>query len=590
MKNKKVISKSLSYLFKTISKKETLLMILALFSMATVGYLINYPAIALGNLINLVITNLDNGIAESSSTIITILLVLMFAEILNIIRKYIVERIATNLEQKQYVSVVSNLLRADTTVLHNFRMGGVTVKIHRSVAGIVQLLKISFMDFFPIIMISIMAFILSAENVYVPIIMLTVTVTSFYITKKQIESQDGIRRQLFSKKENIGAEISEKLTNIEYVKTSGNVDKEIQKMAVNSKSLSDTEFVHHKAMMKFDFVKNLIEILGFIAVIFVSIIHVKSGLIQAGSVLTFAMLYKSFTTPLKELHRIIDEGYEACMTVEDLIELNEIKKSRNIQGNHLLTTDDMVGNNIIDIKGLSVTFKGSDQQLKILNNISLKIFKGQKVGFAGESGSGKTTLVKAIAGLVDSFSGSVNLWGKNILDIEKNILSDYMSYLPQVTPIFNGTVKDNILYPVQNNNSNNIEQAALEAKFTDVINKMEKGLDNRLNEGGKNMSGGEKQRLLLTTLFIKKPQIAILDESTSALDSITQDSIQKSIAKLGQETNQTLLVIAHRLKMLKDMDIIYVLKEGVIIEKGSYDDLIKNENSYFSELASKESI
>ena len=203
MKNKKVISKSLSYLFKTISKKETLLMILALFSMATVGYLINYPAIALGNLINLVITNLDNGIAESSSTIITILLVLMFAEILNIIRKYIVERIATNLEQKQYVSVVSNLLRADTTVLHNFRMGGVTVKIHRSVAGIVQLLKISFMDFFPIIMISIMAFILSAENVYVPIIMLTVTVTSFYITKKQIESQDGIRRQLFSKKENI---------------------------------------------------------------------------------------------------------------------------------------------------------------------------------------------------------------------------------------------------------------------------------------------------------------------------------------------------------------------------------------------------
>lgn len=167
--------------------------------------------------------------------------------------------------------------------------------------------------------------------------MFIVLILAVNITKAQIKSQDGIRRSLFKKKEDIGSEISEKISNIEYVKSTGNIAYESKLMKKFATSLSETEFTHHKYMMSYDFAKNITEIFGFVAVIMISIWLAKSESIQPGVILIFALLYKAFSSPLKELHRILDEGYEACMTVEDLINLHNIKQSENAIGKSVIS-------------------------------------------------------------------------------------------------------------------------------------------------------------------------------------------------------------------------------------------------------------
>lgn len=592
MSTKRTFLIAIHYLYIEIGRKDLWKMFVAVVAMLFVGWLMNYPSIMLGDLVDSVVIDKEKGIEEAVFYIFIIGALFLLAEMLTLLRKYLVERVGTSLEREQYVKIVMKLMGADTRVLQQYRSGGLNVKIHRNIEGVVRLLKISFMDFFPVVATSAVAFIMASKNVYIPVIMLVVLMLSIYITRLQIESQDGIRRSLFRKKEDIGSEISEKISNIEYVKSSGNVQYEERLMNDFATSFSETEFTHHKYMMSFDLLKNLIEIAGYISVVVVSIWMAMAGEILPGSVLTFALLYKAFSLPLKELHRILDEGYEACMTVEDLVALHDIEQSANACGK--VNIDQMKtanGKELIRVQGLSLSYpEKSGSETGILDGISLSIGKGEVIGFAGESGSGKSTFVKTLIGLVDGFSGDVEIFGLPIRDVDKSSLSNEIAYIPQVSPVFSGSVRDNVLYGVSEISDDEMLKAMEKSKFDVVLEGMEGRLDAKLIEGGKNLSGGEKQRLLLTSIFAKQPNLIILDEATSALDPIMQDAVHSSLLDMQRERNATLLIVAHRLRMLQDVDRIYVFKSGRVVEIGSYDKLNNESDSYFSELVRKEEL
>jgi|TARA_Y100000310_G_scaffold270007_1_gene283587 ABC-type multidrug transport system fused ATPase/permease subunit len=219
-----------------------------------------------------------------------------------------------------------------------------------------------------------------------------------------------------------------------------------------------------------------------------------------------------------------------------------------------------------------------------LKKVSLDIFKGDKIGIVGDSGSGKSTFGKILLGLYKVKSGKISIDNKDYYETDhENILKNISSVL-QETELFDMTLKENITILGKPDNSL-FKKAIKIAQLEDVIKNLPKGINTLLGEKGYKLSGGERQRIGIARAIYKNPGIMILDEATSALDTKTELGIQRGIENLE---NKTMLIIAHRISTLKNVDRIIVFDKGKIVEQGNFKDLIKNKNSKFYKLWSKE--
>ena len=217
---------------------------------------------------------------------------------------------------------------------------------------------------------------------------------------------------------------------------------------------------------------------------------------------------------------------------------------------------------------------------KVLSELSLKINPGSSVALVGESGSGKSTIVKLLIGLIKPKKGKVLIDGQNLNELNLNDFYDQVTYISQESPIFDGTLRENLVFDKKMSDEEIIKvlnYVCLD-KFYDNL---ENGLETQVGEKGIKMSGGERQRVALARLFFDNSKIIILDEATSALDNITEKQVMKNIINLLK--NRTIIIIAHRLETIKDVDNIYVLSNGKIVETGNYDNLLKK-NGYFKKL------
>lgn len=226
----------------------------------------------------------------------------------------------------------------------------------------------------------------------------------------------------------------------------------------------------------------------------------------------------------------------------------------------------------------------SDDYKKILNQINLTIKKGEKIAFVGESGSGKSTLVKMIIGLLKYECGEILYDKKPLKEFSLESLYKKVSYLSQDTPVFDGTIRENLVFDKEVSDVD--IYASLEAtQLLPMITSIDNGIDTRIGEKGTCLSGGEKQRLALARLWFDHTEIVILDEVTSALDNVTESIVMKNV--LAQVKNATVIAIAHRLSSISDFDKIVVFKEGEIVESGTFEALLER-NNYFGELYRKE--
>ena len=219
-----------------------------------------------------------------------------------------------------------------------------------------------------------------------------------------------------------------------------------------------------------------------------------------------------------------------------------------------------------------------EPEREILKDISFKLEKGKCIAIVGPSGSGKSTLINLIPRLYDVCGGKVSFDGIDVRSLDLAFLRRNIGIVSQETYLFNGTVRDNLLYAKPDATEEELIEACKQANIYDFIQKQEDGLDTVVGNRGLKLSGGEKQRISIARILLKDPVLMIFDEATSALDSISEQKIQEAIEPLI--ATRTSILIAHRLSTILAADEILVVKDGEIVEKGSHEQLIRQNGVY----------
>lgn len=225
----------------------------------------------------------------------------------------------------------------------------------------------------------------------------------------------------------------------------------------------------------------------------------------------------------------------------------------------------------------------------VFNGLSLDIDAGKTVALVGPSGSGKSTTVSLLERFYDPLSGSITLDGTDLREINVQWLREHIGLVSQEPVLFARSIKENIAYGMPGATDDEIIQVARSANAHDFISKFPSGYDTHVGDKGAQLSGGQKQRIAIARILLKNPKILLLDEATSALDSESEYVVQEALDGLLGKGNRTTIVIAHRLSTIRNADLIAVVKDGIIVEKGTHDDLLATPGSEYGKLVEAQS-
>ena len=285
----------------------------------------------------------------------------------------------------------------------------------------------------------------------------------------------------------------------------------------------------------------------------------------------YLILFSQLISPFKSISKAIydsSQGIAALNRIDAV--LNEEEKIVDSPN----ALEKLIFKNEISFE--NIHFKYDEQE--ILNNISFQIPHGETVALVGHSGAGKTTLADLLIRLHDVSIGQITIDGHNIKNINSSALRSLMGVVSQESILFNDNVYNNIAFGDSDVNEEKVIEAAKMANAHEFIIALENGYKTIIGDGGNKLSGGQKQRISIARALYKNPQILILDEATSSLDTASEKAVQQALDRLMQ--NRTSLVIAHRLSTIKNAQKIIVLDKGKIVEMGSHDELIKQNNFY----------
>ena len=567
-----------------MEKPEKTALIFASILMLITGVLTNLPAVILGRLVDKLVGTENFDLSIAIPFIGLIIGIILVREALTVVRKYFVENVATQTDKKQTVNVIEHLLKTDIANINQQQIGSLHGRIFRSIQGMIKIIKLGFLDFFPVFFSALAAIAIAlTQKPLLASVMILVIPAGLFLIVWQISSQKGIRVALLRGKEKIDGTVVEMLGGIETVRALNTENKEVAKVEEVAEGMRKKEIRHHIFMALFDSGKYLNEGLFYVLVISLSIFLAAQEIITKGDILVYSILFLSITGPLREIHRILDEAHESSIRVNNLYDL--LNQPRDISfrahGKKETTSNN---SNAIEINKLSFKYGNSP----VLRDINLIIKNGEKIGIVGASGCGKSTLIKILLRLVHGYSGKIQIFGKNLDAMDREEIADRIAYVPQKTHIFSGSIRDNIVYGCQRENINDrdVVRAAKLANLYEEIENSLGGLMGRVAENGNNLSGGQKQRLAIARLILKSPELLILDEATSALDNTNETKIQRNIEQLFKD--KTTITIAHRLTTLKNTDRIFVFERGKIVQEGNYDGLANQKGLFQDFLKQKE--
>ena len=297
------------------------------------------------------------------------------------------------------------------------------------------------------------------------------------------------------------------------------------------------------------------------------------GAFTVGSLVAFNVLVGRFFIPINELSGLYNEFQSGNAAVKKLADLlgtePSVKESENA-----FNIKELKG----DIRFNDVSFSYEDD-LTVLNNISLHIEAGKTISFVGPTGAGKSTIAKLICRFYDPTRGSITLDNINLKDISLQSLHRQLGIVPQEPFLFHGTIKENILFARPDATDEEVVEACKAVGIEDMIKRLPEGLETHCHERGSSLSSGERQLLALARAFLSKPRVLILDEATSNIDQQNEARIEKALDKLLE--GRTAIIIAHRLATTRRADVIVVVDEQKIVEMGSHEELIQKKGSYF---------
>lgn len=233
-----------------------------------------------------------------------------------------------------------------------------------------------------------------------------------------------------------------------------------------------------------------------------------------------------------------------------------------------------------DVEFKDVTFKYPDGEEYVLEHFNLKVPQGTNVAIVGETGAGKSTLVNLVCRFFEPTEGQVLIDGKDVRERSVGWLHSHIGYVLQTPHLFSGTVRENLLYGKEDATQEELDAACASVNADKIIARLENGYDSVVGEGGNTLSTGEKQLLSFARAILADPAIFVLDEATSSIDTITEKLIQDAIEKLMR--GRTSFVIAHRLSTIRSADVILVVQDGKIVERGRHEELLAKRGYYYN--------
>ncbi|RCX19469.1 ATP-binding cassette subfamily B protein [Anaerobacterium chartisolvens] len=312
-----------------------------------------------------------------------------------------------------------------------------------------------------------------------------------------------------------------------------------------------------------------------IVLLWIGAVEVLHGNLTAGELLAFNALLAYFTTPIENLVNLQPQLQTAIVAADRLGEILDLEIEKSKDESKKIIPDTLRG----DIEFKNIHFRYGTRQL-IIEGLDLKISQGEKIALVGESGSGKTTLIRLLMKFYQCEKGELLINGINIKDLNVEVLRDKIAYISQNIFLFTDTIKENLSLGCDEVDYEKIVDACKRAKIHDFINSQPLRYDTIIEENGANLSGGQKQRLAIARAILKKPDIIIMDEATSSLDSTTEKAIEMTMHEFS--TNITTIIIAHRLSTVMRCDRIYVMNNGKIVESGSHAELIGSRGRYYN--------
>ena len=323
-------------------------------------------------------------------------------------------------------------------------------------------------------------------------------------------------------------------------------------------------------------ITNFVGNVGYVAVCLLGGVLAGGGNISIGDIQAFIQYVRQFNQPISQLAQtmnMLQSTAAAAERVFEFLDEEELEKE----------TPKITKDELEKIKG-SVTFAdvnfGYLKDQTIINDFSLHVHSGQTVAIVGPTGAGKTTIVKLLMRFYELNGGTIFIDGKDIRDFARKDLRSLFGMVLQDTWLFNGTIKENLMYSKLDASDQEVQEACKVAYVDHFVQTLEDGYDTVINEESSNISQGQKQLLTIARAFLKDPKILILDEATSSVDTRTEVLIQKGMERLME--GRTSFVIAHRLSTIRDADTIIVMKDGDIVELGNHESLLEKDGFYAS--------
>ena len=420
-----------------------------------------------------------------------------------------------------------------------------------------------------IMMLSINVIMALATIVLVPIAFLVIK----FITK---HSQSYFLKQL-EFKGSLNGQIEETFTGHDIIRAFNQEEISMEKFEKDNNNWFNNEWKSQFFSSLNGPLMNFISNFTYVVIAVLGAVFVLQKAIAVGDILAFFQYSQSFTRPIQQITRVMNQIQTAMAASERIFEFLDLDDEENPSTRKLDTIND-------NITFEDVSFGYSPNE-KIIKNLTFEVKKGQKIAIIGETGAGKTTIVKLLMRFYDIDSGSIKIDGVDIDEYDKHSLRSHVGMVLQDSWLFSDTIKSNIRYGNLEVSDDEIVDASKQVYIDNFIRQLPDGYETTLNEDSDNISHGQKQLLTIARTILSSKEILILDEATSSVDTRTEKLIQKAIDKLME--NKTSFIIAHRLPTIRNADKIIVIENGEIIEQGTHEELLDLKGYYYNTLNSQ---
>jgi ABC-type multidrug transport system fused ATPase/permease subunit len=511
---------------------------------------------------------------ESWSLLLFISAILFGKELLNIVIKYgqsmFGERIRINLSSDLSQYAVERVLTYKYAYFNETdnATGNLQTRMDRGTESLTRFVQRIFIDLLPLFANALLALVLMFNaNFYVGLVASVIMPIYFLLSWRQASMLKGVRRGLRKLREQRTHGLFNIIESIIVIKSFVREEYEREKQARFQRELIEAQLKQRKTNYAFDAMKTFTEQVGVTFIIILTAYLVLDQQMTIGSIMFHILLFNNVSAPIRQLHRIYDEINEALTYAEGFFEILDADDA--IEESGKLDPDGLKGE--FELKNVSFTYPNGTQALF---EVSMKIPAGKTGAFVGLSGAGKSTLLNLLCKFYEPTSGQICLDGVDILDYDTRLLRRKIGLVLQKNHIFRGSIEENIKYGFMRATTEDVVEAAKKAYLHGQIEQLPHGYET----DALSLSGGQQQRVAIARLFLKDPPVIFLDEPSASLDAIAAEQIKNSLDAIKED--RTTVVISHSIAQIVDSDVIYVLKEGRVVESGTHDELYGLNGTY----------